>query len=74
MAFVYMDMEKESQKQSSPNGLLAKALSVRAKGQAIVERDGIFSIRESLETGGVKLDPALKALVDSVLDSGQPGS
>ncbi len=74
MALLVMDMEKQAQNRTSPNGLLAKAISVRAKGQAIVERDGIFSIRESLETGGVKLDPVLKALVDSVLDSGQSGS
>ena len=73
-----MDMEKLTQENPSQGGLLAKALSLGHDGQsvapfprAIIEKDGIFSIHESLETGGVELDPGLKALVDSVLESGQ---
>lgn len=67
-----MDMEKETQEQPSSHGLLAKALSLSPDRQAIVENDGIFSIRSDLPTGGMVLDPNLKALVDSVLDGGNP--
>ncbi len=63
-----MNMEKQMQEKSSPHGLLAKALSLKGDGQAIVEKDGIFSIKTGLELSGVELDPDLKALVDSVLD------
>lgn len=65
-----MDMEKETQQPSS-HGLLAKALLFSPDRQAIVERDGIFSIRSDLPTGGMPLDPNLKALVDAVLDGGE---
>ena len=64
-------MEKETQQPSS-HGLLAKALSFSPDRQAIVETDGIFSIRSDLPTNGMTLDPNLKALVDSVLDGGDP--
>ena len=35
--------------------------------KAIVEQNGIFTIKENLETSSVKQDPGLKALVESVL-------
>ena len=63
-----MDMETLSLTQPSHRGLLAKAISLRSEIPAIVEEDGIFSIQDGLETGGVELDPCLKALVDSVLE------
>ena len=34
---------------------------------AIVENNGIFTIQKDLEVSSVKIDPSLKALVDSVL-------
>ena len=34
---------------------------------AIVENYGIFTIQKDLEVSSVKIDPSLKALVDSVL-------
>ena len=67
-----MDMERQAQKTASPHGLLAKALSLKAGGQAIVEKDGVFSIQTDLELSGIALDPQLKALIDSVLDGGLP--
>ncbi len=66
-----MDMEKKTQEKPSSHGLLAKALSLKGEGQAIVEKDGIFSIKTGLELSGVELDPDLKALVDSVLEVDQ---
>ncbi len=64
-----MDMEKQQHEKSSSHGLLAKALSLNPESQAIVEKDGIFSIKTGLELSGVELDPDLKALVDSILDA-----
>ncbi|HAZ96144.1 MULTISPECIES: hypothetical protein [unclassified Treponema] len=53
------------------SGLLSKITksSLRTKNmtKAIVEQNGIFTIKENLETSSVKQDPGLKALVDSVL-------
>lgn len=58
-------MENE---EKSPRGLLAKALLAEKKLQEpIVEKDGIFSIKQNLETSKVVIDPEFKALVDSVL-------
>ena len=52
-------------------GLLAhitKAhLDAKPAPKAIVEQNGIFMIKEDLETSSVEQDPALKALIDSVL-------
>ena len=63
----------EMSKQNKPcaSGLLSKITksSLRAKNmtKAIVEQNGIFTIKENLETSSVKQDPGLKALVESVL-------
>lgn len=40
-----------------------------AKGmtKVIVEKNGVFTIQSGIETSEIKQDPALKALVDSVL-------
>ena len=65
-------MEQETQDRPASHGLLAKALSLSPDRQAIVENDGIFSIRTDLSPCGMELDPDLKALVDSVLDGGAP--
>lgn len=35
-------------------------------GASIVMKNGVYTIRKNLETSTVKMDPALKALVDSV--------
>ena len=35
-------------------------------GASIVMKNGIYTIKNNLETSSVKMDPALKALVDSV--------
>ena len=52
-------------------GLLAHItkshLDAKPAPKAIVEQNGIFMIKEGLETSSVEQDPALKALVDSVL-------
>ena len=58
---------------AGPEGLLAKSNKENNMNQkiqeqnAIVLKDGIFSIKENLQTAGVVQDPDLKALVDSVL-------
>ena len=63
----------EMTKQNKPcaSGLLSKITksSLRTKNmtKAIVEQNGIFTIKENLETSSVKQDPGLKAIVDSVL-------
>ncbi|MGN0728089.1 hypothetical protein [Treponema sp.] len=53
------------------SGLLSKITksSLRTKNMAkvIVEQNGIFTIKENLETSSVKQDPDLKSLVESVL-------
>jgi len=38
-----------------------------AQGDIIVENNGIFSISDKIETSAVKIDPAFKQLVDSIL-------
>ena len=35
--------------------------------KVIVEKNGVFVIQSGIETSEIKQDPALKALVDSVL-------
>lgn len=64
-------LELSSRADSCGSGLLSKITksSLRTKDmtKAIVERNGIFTIKENLETSSVKQDPGLKALVDSVL-------
>lgn len=64
-------LELSSRADSCGSGLLSKITksSLRTKDmtKAIVERNGIFTIKENLETSSVKQDPSLKALVDSVL-------
>ena len=42
-------------------------LDVKSEGKAIIVKNGIFTISQDLETSSVKQDPALKALVDSIL-------
>ena len=49
-----------------PRGLLQRALSMEQTSQAIIIRDGIYMIPSNLETSSVKLDPALKELVESI--------
>ncbi len=39
----------------------------KSEGKAIIVKNGIFTISQDLETSSVKQDPALKALVDSIL-------
>ena len=52
-------------------GLLAHItkshLDAKPTPKAIVERNGIFMIKEDLETSSVEQDPALKALIDAVI-------
>lgn len=58
-------------RQRRKTGLLAKAAALRAQSvpqDTIIGRDGVFLIRDDLETSSVKQDPALKALIDSVLN------
>ena len=63
--------EMTKQNYASCSGLHSKITksSLRTKNmtKAIVEQNGIFTIKENLETSSVKQDPGLKALVDSVL-------
>ncbi len=62
---------KISESKNKDVGLLnkTKIYKSRAKGttKAIIETNGIFSIKKDLETSSVKQDPRLKELVDSVL-------
>lgn len=64
-------LEMSKQKNARTSGLLSKITksSLRTKNmtKAIVEQNGIFTIKENLETSSVKQDPGLKALVESVL-------
>ena len=64
-------LEITKQNNVCASGLLSKITksSLRAKNmtKAIVEQNGIFTIKENLETSSVKQDPGLKALVESVL-------
>ena len=64
-------LEMTKQNNACSSGLLSKITksSLRTKNmtKAIVEQNGIFSIKQNLETSSVKQDPGLKALVDSVL-------
>ena len=52
-------------------GLLAyitkSHLDAKPAPKAIVERNGIFMIKDDLETSSVEQDPALKALIDAVI-------
>ena len=41
---------------------------IKPEKKAIILEDGVFMIKEDLETSSVKQDPKLKALVDSVLN------
>lgn len=74
--------ENSSQEPQQLGGLLKKAegilnlqgdiafmngLDVKSEGKAIIVKNGIFTISQDLETSSVKQDPALKALVDSIL-------
>ena len=57
---------------SSPahSGLLNKVLEMRlkkAEEKAIIEKDGLYKISDSLETEGIKQDLKFKALVDEVM-------
>ena len=56
------EFEKEQKICKSSSSLRAKNMT-----KAIVEQNGIFTIKENLETSSVKQDPGLKALVESVL-------
>ena len=64
-------LEITKQNNVCASGLLSKITksSLRAKNmtKAIVEQNGIFTIKENLETSSVKQYPGLKALVESVL-------
>ena len=74
--------ENSSQEPQQLGGLLKKAegilnlqgdggfmngSDVKSEGKAIIVKNGIFTISQDLETSSVKQDPALKALVDSIL-------
>ncbi|MBQ5499360.1 MAG: hypothetical protein IIT73_06160, partial [Treponema sp.] len=74
--------ENSSQELQQLGGLLKKAegilnlqgdggfmngSDVKSEGKAIIVKNGIFTISQDLETSSVKQDPALKALVDSIL-------
>jgi len=48
------------------NGFMSASDS-KTEGKAIIVKNGIFTISQDLETGSVKQDPTLKALVDSIL-------
>ena len=77
------DLEKTmiSQASGSPaKGLMGRALSIlresgnqnmkrteSKKQNAIVMKDGVFKIRQNLETSCIKQDVSLKELVDSVI-------
>ena len=64
-------LEMKMTNKTCGSGLLSKITksSLRTKNmtKAIVEQNGIFTIKENLETSSIKQDPDLKALVDSVL-------
>ncbi|MDO5773534.1 MAG: hypothetical protein Q4P16_04405 [Spirochaetales bacterium] len=64
-------LEMTNKNNACTSGLLSKITksSLRTKNmtKAIVEQNGIFTIKENLETSSVKQDPDLKALVESVL-------
>lgn len=56
--------------QTKRGGLLSKAAALQlqeAPKDTIIDHNGVFLIKEGLETSSVKQDPALKALIDSVL-------
>lgn len=66
---------KKKSSSSTTKGLMGKALKFQKQGSSsmnqsanvITEKNGIFTISQSVETGSVVQDPKLKALVDSVL-------
>ena len=63
-------LEITKQNNACASGLLSKITksSLRAKNMTkAIEQNGIFTIKENLETSSVKQDPGLKALVESVL-------
>lgn len=68
--------KKNSASSGTAKGLMGKALKFQKQGNAsmnqssanvITEKNGIFTISQSVETESVVQDPKLKALVDSVL-------
>lgn len=66
---------KKSMSSNAAKGLMGKALKFQKQGSlsmnqssnVITEKNGIFTINQSVETDSVVQDPKLKALVDSVL-------
>ncbi|MCR5081543.1 MAG: hypothetical protein K6B17_09380 [Treponema sp.] len=67
--------KKNSASSNTAKGLMGKALRFQKQGSTsmkqtanvITEKNGIFTISQSVETESVVQDPKLKALVDSVL-------
>lgn len=45
-----------------------QAQEAKTEKRVIILENGVFMIKEDLETSAVKQDPKLKALVDSVLN------
>lgn len=61
------NLAKKSIDSHQTHGLLAKALSLTGNDDAIIETDGIFSIKKDLDISHVTIDPELKELIDTVL-------
>ena len=69
---------KTSENSSPRKGLMQRALSaletpdpqdseVKVEKKVIILENGVFMIKDDLETSAIKQDPKLKELVDSVL-------
>ena len=80
-SFNLNDSTKTSENANPRKGLMQKALNalsenkapapqipeVKVEKKVIILENGVFMIKDDLETSDVKQDPKLKALVDSVL-------
>ena len=51
------NLAKKSIDSHQTHGLLAKALSLNGNDDAIIETDGIFSIKKDLDISHVTIDP-----------------
>ncbi|MBP5443334.1 MAG: hypothetical protein IKI90_02220 [Treponema sp.] len=81
-SFNLNDNSKSAEINAPRKGLMQRALfaldenkgnstqtqEIKPEKKAIILEDGVFMIKEDLETSSVKQDPKLKALVDSVLN------
>ncbi len=59
-----LEIQNREKKEEKVTGVCE---SKSEKNSAIVVRDGIFTISDKLEISGIKQDPELKSLVDSVI-------